>query len=135
MECTEKDSWVLREIDRAKKLYPWMKEILDDLEECYREKDCPEEPGGPSTGTTSPICLFQNPGEMGEGATNEDMDRYNSAMTDLYECLGYVYIGGNTWNTQWRKTPEWSAYQEAARNLVDDWVTRESWDRFCNWRW
>ena len=135
MECTQEDSWVLQGIDRAKELHPWMKEILDDLEECYREKGCPEEPGGPSTGTTSPVHLFQSPGDMGEGATNKDMDLYNSAMTDLYYCLGYVHVGGDNWDTQWRTTPEWSAYQEAARNLLDDWVAGEAWNLFCNWQW
>ena len=124
-----------QQIEEAKEKYSFMSNVLDEIFDCYKNHDCPEEPSGPSTNAGNIAFLTNDPSDMGEDVSIEDMEANNNATVALFECCGFVHIGGNTWHNQYKPDKKWSDFQNDAYAIAKEYMDNSYWDDFCAWRW
>lgn len=135
MNTERAEKWVTRALDEALENYPWARNAIADLRDCYERHGRPDEPGGPSTGAGH-VATLSSADDMGEGVTDEDADEHNGAIKALYYAAGYVYAGCGQWHTQYEHTDDWDAYRVEAREIIDDYISNGFfWDDFSADRW
>ena len=122
-------------IKEAREKYPFMNSVLDEIHNCYQNHGCPEEPSGPSTSAGSIVTLTTDPSDMGDDTTIEDMEVNNNATVALFECCGFVHIGGDTWHKQYEASEEWDNFQTDAYGIAREYMFENYWDGFCAWQW
>lgn len=106
-----------------------LKSIASNLYDLWVELGKPEEPTGPSTDVKGQIAQFADISSMGDGATEEDVEKYNNKLETLYELVGYTHIGSGIWHTQYESGSEaWQEYKEKGTLLIDDFTNYELWD-------
>jgi len=112
--------------------YEIVRPVVEELETLWNELGQPEPPDGPSTEIRG-VQAFADLASMGDGATGDDVSAHNYLIEELFRLIDIRHIGSGIWYTQYeRGSDAWQEYTERGREIIDNFISYDLWDRFCS---
>lgn len=105
-----------------------------ELFDLWIENGAPEPAPGPSTSYVPAPFQPAKADEMGDWGGKEDVAAaaYEEILNNLYEAAGVSHTGSGIFHTQYNNSEQYNAYQEAAVELINDFVSADLFARFCD---
>lgn len=109
--------------------FPLMRECVNDVREIWIKCGKPETEDGP---TTEIHGFNPHTDNVGDDATEGDIDTYNCIIDNLYELVDHCHIGSGIWYTQYYTNDAWNEFETEAKGIIDTYVENNLWDEFCS---
>ena len=109
--------------------FPFMRECVNDVRKIWTACGEPEIADGP---TTEVHGFNPHTTDVGDDATEADIDTYNGLIDDLYALIDYRHIGSGIWYTQHHTNEAQDKYETEAKEVIDTYVRNNLWDEFCS---